>query len=599
MKARHALGGAAGCPARGVWMAWALGACGLGAAQGQVPISAPDPAVQQQLQQQREAEQRKQLEREPDVRLQDAQPRATSLARERLDAGAPETPCFEIQRVELLGLEGLTALEHVLRPALNGPEGNDPPEGRCLGVRGVSILLSRLQDALIAQGYITTRVLTPAQDLSTGRLQLQVVPGRLHQIRVREGSSPQLRLGNALPTRPGELINLRDLEQALENLQRVPGAQADIQVEPAQSSQEPGMSDLAVSYQGGRAWRLQLALDDGGSAATGRHALGLTASLDHLLTLNDLFYLMLNRDLGRVDRSLRGAQGPVGGNGGQVLHYSLPWGYSLLSLSFSRSGYRQVVIGANQDYVYRGRSDSGEIKLGTTLWRDARHKFGVWAKLYSRGSRNYIDDTEVEVQRRRVGGWEAGLQLKRSGEGGGSSELNLSLRRGTGAFSALPAPEEEFGEGSSRLALLQGELSLNLPLTLGERKAQFSSLWRGQLAQRPLVAQDRFAIGGRYTVRGFGSDSTLSADNGLLWRTEIELPLSSLVAGYAGVDQGWVAGGPGAERLAGRHLAGLVLGTRWRWQGLYLDVFAGMPLRQPERFPDARLNAGFNLSYSL
>ncbi|MFN5047277.1 POTRA domain-containing protein, partial [Roseateles sp.] len=197
MKARHALGGAAGCLARGVWMALALGACGLGAAQGQVPISAPDPAVQQQLQQQREAEQRKQLEREPDVRLQDGQPRATSLARERLDAGAPETPCFEIQRVELLGLEGLTALEHVLRPALNGPEGNDPPEGRCLGVRGVSILLSRLQDALIAQGYITTRVLTPAQDLSTGRLQLQVVPGRLHQIRVREGSSPQLRLGNA------------------------------------------------------------------------------------------------------------------------------------------------------------------------------------------------------------------------------------------------------------------------------------------------------------------------------------------------------------------------------------------------------------------
>ncbi|WP_249937305.1 ShlB/FhaC/HecB family hemolysin secretion/activation protein [Roseateles sp. DAIF2] len=565
-------------------------------AQG-LPAGAVNPAAQEQLQRQREAQQRQAMEREPDVRLQGSESDAPSLARQRL--GEVETPCFQIQRVELLGLEGLGELERFLRPALKGPEGDDAPEGHCLGVRGVSILLSRLQDALIAQGYITTRVLTPAQDLSAGLLQLHVVPGRLHQIRVREGSSPQLRLGNALPTRPGDLLNLRDMEQALENLQRVPGAQADIQVEPAQLSSEPGLSDLAVSYQGGRGWRLQFALDDGGSESTGRHALGLTTSLDHLLTLNDLFYLTLNRDAGHLRRALHRESGPASGNDGHVLHYSLPWGYSLLSFTFSRSGYRQVVIGANQDYVYRGSSRNGEIKLNTLLWRDARHKFGVWVKLFGRGSRNYIDDTEVEVQRRRVGGWEAGLNLKRSGAQGASSELNLSLRRGTGAFSAMAAPEEEFGEGSSRMALLQGDLSLNWPVQLGERKLQLSSQWRGQLAQRPLVAQDRFAIGGRYTVRGFGSDSSLSADSGLLWRTEAELPLTSLVSGYLGVDSGWVGGGPAVERLAGRHLAGAVLGARLRWQGLYLDVFAGAPLRQPERFPAARLVAGFNLSYSL
>jgi hemolysin activation/secretion protein len=560
-----------------------------------LPSGTLDPAAQRQLQQQREAQQRQSLEREPDVRLGGG-PAALPLARQPLSDD--QTPCFVIQRITLDGASGLSEIERLL-PALDGPQGSDSPLGRCLGVQAVAILVSRLQDALIESGYITTRVLTKPQDLSTGTLVLTVVPGRVHQIRVREGSSKQLRLGNALPVAPGDLLNLRDMEQALENLQRVPGAQADIQVEPAQQSTEAGMSDLAVSYQGGRGWRMQLSLDDGGSKSTGRHAVGVTTSLDHLLTLNDLFYLTLNRDVGRLRRAVHSESEPSSGNGGHVLHYAVPWGYALVSLTFSESGYRQVVIGANQDYVYRGSSSNGELKLGTLLWRDAQHKFGTWLKLYGRSSRNYIDDTEVEVQRRRVGGWEAGVSLKRSAGKGFSSELNLSVRRGTGAFSALPAPEEGFGEGSSRLELLRGDLSLSWPLQLGDRTLQFNTLWRGQLAQRPLIAQDRFAIGGRYTVRGFGSDSSLSADNGLLWRNEIELPLGPAVAAYLGVDSGWVRGGPGAARLAGHHLAGGVLGARLRWQGLYLDVFAGSSLRQPERFPAARVVAGFNLSYSL
>jgi hemolysin activation/secretion protein len=578
------------------WLTALLVACLPLAVLAQARPPGPvDPAAQNQLQQQREAQQRQALEREPDVRLP-AQPGSSSLARQALSA--QESPCFVIRQVVLQGASGLREIES-LSPALDGPQGDDSPLGRCLGVQGVGILLSRLQDALIERGYITTRVLAQAQDLSTGTLVLTVVPGRVHQIRVRAGSSPQLRLSNALPLGPGDLLNLRDMEQALENLQRIPGAQADIQVEPAQRSSEPGMSDLVVSYQGGRGWRLQFSLDDGGSDSTGRHALGVTTSLDHLLTLNDLFYLTLNRDTDQLRRSLHSESGPAAGNEGHVMHYSVPWGHVLLSLNFSRSGYRQLVIGANQDYVYRGRSSNGELKLGSMLWRDAQHKFGAWIKLYGRSSRNYIDDTEVEVQRRRVGGWEAGISLKRNAGKGFSSELNLSLRRGTGAFSALPAPEEGFGEGSSRLQLLQGDLSLSWPLQLGEHRLQFNTQWRGQLAQRPLVSQDRFAIGGRYTVRGFGSDTSLSADDGLLWRNEIELPLSSAVAGYLGLDGGWVSGGAGAARLAGHHLAGGVLGARLRWQALYLDVFAGAPLRQPQRFPAARMVAGFNLSYSL
>ena len=560
-----------------------------------LPPGTVDPDAQRQLQQQREAQQRQSLEREPDVRLRASPPPARQPLRD------DESPCFPITSVELRGVEHQPRMARQIR-ALDGPQGDDSPIGRCLGATSIATLVTRLQDALIDEGFITTRVLAPPQDLSSGHLVLTVVPGRVHAIRLREGTSPLVRLANALPVQPGDVLNLRDMEQALENLQRIPGAQADIQIEPAQGTIEPGYSDLAVSWQGGRQWRWQVSLDDSGSESTGRYPLSLTASLDHPLTLNDLFYVTLNRDADWLSRRVDPREGPHKGTGGHVLHYSLPWGHSLISVTFSRSGYRQVVIGATQTYVYRGSSSNGELKLSRMLWRDGQYKFSGFVKLFGRGSRNYIDDTEVEVQRRRTGGWEAGINLKRQA-GGVGSEAELSMKRGTGAFHALTAPEEAFGEGDSRVRLLQGSVSLNGALPLGSRQLQLSSSLRGQFAMNKLTPQDRFSIGGRYTVRGFGSESSLSADNGLLWRNEAELPLTAAqqataVSMYLGVDAGLV-GGEGAQRLAGRHLTGGVIGSRVRMRGLSLDVFAGAPLWQPARFPAARVVAGFNLSYSL
>jgi hypothetical protein len=63
------------------------------------------------------------------------------------------------------------------------------------------------------------------------------------------------------------------------------------------------------------------------------------------------------------------------------------------------------------------------------------------------------------------------------------------------------APEEEFGEGTSRLKLYTADISLNAPFKLGEQKLRHSGLIRAQWNRTPLTPQDRFAIGGRYTVR--------------------------------------------------------------------------------------------------
>jgi hypothetical protein len=102
---------------------------------------------------------------------------------------------------------------------------------------------------------------------------------------------------NAIPIRADDLLNLRDIEQGLENLKRLPTADADIQIEPASgASARPGDSDLVVKYKQQFPLRTTLSLDDSGTEGTGKTLAGATVAWDNPLGLNDLAYISLNHD---------------------------------------------------------------------------------------------------------------------------------------------------------------------------------------------------------------------------------------------------------------------------------------------------------------
>ncbi|KGW18179.1 POTRA domain, ShlB-type family protein [Burkholderia pseudomallei TSV 25] len=55
--------------------------------------------------------------------------------------------------------------------------------GACVGKRGIDVLVKGLSQAILARGYVTTRVLVPEQDLSTSTLKLSLIPGVIRHIR--------------------------------------------------------------------------------------------------------------------------------------------------------------------------------------------------------------------------------------------------------------------------------------------------------------------------------------------------------------------------------------------------------------------------------
>nr|WP_307155879.1 POTRA domain-containing protein [Duganella sp. Leaf126] len=148
-------------------------------------------------QQERERVLRQQQEAASDVRLQaDAAPTAANRLPQH------ESPCFTIDQL-LLGGPGAEAFAWA-RPAADRDDLGqaDAPLGRCLGTTGINIVMGRLQNAIIARGYATTRVLAEPQDLSRGTLALSILPGRIRQIGFAPGTSARATWRNAVRRGP-------------------------------------------------------------------------------------------------------------------------------------------------------------------------------------------------------------------------------------------------------------------------------------------------------------------------------------------------------------------------------------------------------------
>lgn len=538
-------------------------------------------------QQERERLLRQQQEPTPDVRLQPPKgPEETGrLPRE-------ESPCFRIERIVLTG-DSAEDFQWALKFADRTEDGKpDPALQGCLGTRGISLVMRRIQNAIVERGFVTTRVLAGPQGLSTGMLQLTIVPGRIRSIRFAADTDSRATQWNAVPANPGDLLNLRDIEQALENFKRVPTAEADIQITPAEGDDVgPGESDLVIAWKQRFPLRLSLSADDSGTKATGKYQGSTTLSWDHCLTLNDLLYVNFNHDLG-------GGEPEESGTNGNVVHYSLPFNYWLLGLTTSRNDYHQSVAGASQSYLYRGESTNSTIRISRLVYRDSVRKTTLSLGGWKRTANNFIDDTEVEVQRRRMAGWETGVN-HREFIGTATLDLNLNYRRGTGALDSLSAPEELFDEGTSRPKIILADAQLNMPFALGAQQFRYTAIWRAQWNDTPLVPLDRFAIGGRFTVRGFDGENTLMAERGMLIRNDLGWTLGqSGQELYLGLDYGKVSGAS-SDDLVGKRLAGGVVGLRGGYLKGSYDLFVGEPLSKPDGFKTADVVTGFMLNWTF
>lgn len=503
------------------------------------------------------------------------------------DADAPfmaEKPCFPIRKVTVTGGEdfpGWFPAQYIANGAL----------GHCLGVNGINQLMSRLQNRMISHGWITSRVLAPEQDLSQGTLRLRLLAGKIHAVRFAEGSDDRAVLYSAMPAHAGELLDLRDIEQGLENLQRLPSVEAQMEIVPAQA---PGESDVVITRLQPKLWRINTWIDNTGTRSTGRNQGGAMLALDNPFALSDLLYLSASHDLRfRGQKQSKNLAG----------HYSVPLGYWQLEFNASENDYVQTVAQSQGDIRYSGNTKNLSSGLSRVIQRNATSKTTVRYGVQWRQSRNYINDSEVEVQRRRTSAWTVGLAHHHY-IGPATLDAGVTYQRGTRWFGSLPA-YESYAQGdyyaTDEAKIYTWTAALNWPFTVASQRLRYQANYLRQTSHTPLTAPDQLAIGNRWTVRGFDGERLLSASQGwylqntLGWMTP--LPDQEF---YLGADYGVVSGhADDGYTLLGRHLAGGVAGLRGAIAPLNAsyDLFTGIPLSKPRGFRIDPVTFGFTLSW--
>lgn len=208
------------------------------------------------------------LERERLQALRDAQARSApqwspAAAVAWLPPVTGETPCFVVQHVELdndtptLPLTGGARFGWLLQDL-------GAFEGACLGPQSLDALRRNLDPRLVSQSFVTGSVSFAPQNLVGGVLRVSLQIGRIARIDLRGGASAISR--NALAIQPGDALNLRAIEQTLENLARLPSQAAQVQTEAAAQADESG---VAITTGAARAWRLSAGLDNAPRVTTG------------------------------------------------------------------------------------------------------------------------------------------------------------------------------------------------------------------------------------------------------------------------------------------------------------------------------------------
>src|SRR5450830_114237 len=447
--------------------------------------------------------------------IRDRQDRLLEEQRRRLEelkelpgkAAAPVAPtapvdtrCFPIKSVDLQGADALSAgeRERLLKPYI----------GQCLGVPQLNELLKVITDRYIEKGLVTSRAYLAQQDLTTGNLKVLVVEGKLEGLKGADGSGLSDReLAMSFPGKQGELLNLREIEQMVDQLNRLPSNQAQMELAPGK---EVGGSEVLVKNNPQKPWRAGLSRSNDGQKTTGEQQVGATFDWDSPLGLADQFSLRGGHDIvSDQEKNSRNA----------MLYYNLPFGWWNLSYTYSESDYRSQAQANGFNFQQSGDSQNHQLRLERVIYRDAVSKTSLSSGVSYLSTHNYIEDSKLALSSNRISEAQFGINHGRR-IGGAFLNIDLGMQDGIGAFDAQSNRDVKAGQPDARYRKYTATLSYLQPFKLWDESFNFSSLMTGQHSEDVLFSPQRTSLGGLSSIRGY-QDQSLTGDSGSYWRNDL------------------------------------------------------------------------------
>lgn len=443
-----------------------------------------------------------------------------------------------------------------------------PYVGQCLVADEVNALLGDLNRWYQQRGLTTTRAYAAEQDLSQGELVLRIIAGRIDGYRYKDALT-DARLAAAFPSQAGDVLSIRDLEQGLENFNRIPSQEAKFQLYPGK---EPGTSDVVVELVQKKTWRITQMVDNSGNRAMGHWRSNTELALDNLLMRNDQLALGYNRNLdaGTLDAKFEGF----------TMNYLISSGYHLFGLAASTFHTSFILPGINESYLLQTHSSKGGLSYEYLFARDQDSKYSFISGVDFTHQRSYTNNIEIESQYRRLSVFYAGVKAKKYF---GNRVLDWQLRydQGTDWINAMQSIP---GGTDPKYGLTKAQISWSVPLP------DNAGLWRtslqGQTGTDATPTLGQIYVGSRYNVRGY-QDNSLFGTSGVWLRNDLESRAFKWdtfgITPYVGLDAGHVKPNA-AQTVSQHHVVGYALGVRVEQGNLKADITYTRAVSRPEEF---------------
>jgi hemolysin activation/secretion protein len=559
-------------------------------ARAQVPPPATPPGVDAAAQAAERQQREEQDRQREDFRrqLESARP-PTTIETPALTAPRVNPAVAVRREIRTVQIDGASHLPKAVHDRLVAKY-----SGQALGIQEVEHLLTEVTQAYLAAGYVTTRAYIPDQDLSTGVLRVLVVEGRIAKI---EGTGLR---GNIFPAGAGSLLNLRALEQGIDNLNRMPSHQATLDLAPGA---QPGDTVVVVRDQRTRPWHASFSADNTGSRDTGREQISATVSADDLLGFGETASVTHRRAF--PYHAGRKASESTSGS------LNVPWGFESFTLGASSSSYAMTFPApSGLELPFDGTSKSLFLRTDRVLYRGQTSRLNANATLTYKQSRNFLAHTPITSSSRDASLLDLGLSYSKPWAGGFAT-LDAGLSRGLAVFGAASDPKglPDFAPHAEFTAVKLGG-SWSRSFKVRGLQLNYSSSLTSQWTNRVLYGADQLTVGGLYAVRGFDR-TNLAGDKGYVWRNDVsttfKIPLGGparvvSIRPYVGLDHGhaW-SNVSGIPNYSGPHgsLVGSVGGVAVSYRRYNADLSwaqsisrAGSMPRESGRFY-FRLNASF------
>jgi hemolysin activation/secretion protein len=413
--------------------------------------------------------------------------------------------------VAYINVEGATALSSSEIEQLSQPYTN-----RCITLVDINNLLRDITNAYIDKGYVTTRAFISPDQNSPGGLQVMVIEGKIEKVIINQGNEDYYWRGRtAFPGLEGELLNLRDIEQGLDQLNRLPSNNAVMDLEPGESL---GGTIINVSMPEAKSWKASMGVDNLGQRSTGKHQYSLSLIKDNFVGIGDQFSVFWNEDLFFTDHEPFSNKHKPGHNNSFSSYLSIPYGYWTFSANMSKSKYKTTIFGLFSDYITNGDTELFGLHIDRVIHRDADGKTTFGIGLNRRAVDTYIAGFWLESSSYKLTTLQISLSHSRRLFGGLASGA-LTWINGVPWLGATRDPG-----GSSRARTEFDKYSLNLswyrPLQLAGQNLFYSFSGFGQLSPQKLYGPERIQIGGQSSVRGFHEES-ITGNQGAYFRNEL------------------------------------------------------------------------------